>query len=189
MNQWQTRSSRIAYENPFMRVHEDQAVNPAGQDCIYGYAESTEDSAYIVPIDTDGGTYLIRQYRYPHQNNYWEVPAGRIPYDENIVDGATRELLEETGLQAHSMTQVGELLSTPGITNFSSKIFLATELSKVSDELDVADGISATKRVSTDEFHDMVANGEVQCATSIAAYYLAQRAFAQMIHAPRRSEQ
>jgi hypothetical protein len=87
------------------------------------------------------------------------------------------------------MTQVGELLSTPGITNFSSKIFLATELSKVSDELDVADGISATKRVSTDEFHDMVANGEVQCATSIAAYYLAQRAFAQMIHAPRRSEQ
>lgn len=179
MSEWQTKSSKVAYENPFMRVHEDQAINPANTECVYGYVESTEDSAYIIPVAENGDTYLIRQYRYPHKRDYWEVPAGRIPYDEDILEGAKRELLEETGLEAGTMTQVGELVSVPGITTFSSKIFLAQDLQKVSDDLDAADGISAVQRVASDEFYAMISRGEVQCATSIAAYHLAHHALKQ----------
>lgn len=172
MGEWETLTSRVAYENPFMRVHEDTAITPTGKDAIYGYCESTEGSAYIVPVGEDGQIHLIEQYRYPLKKNYWEIPAGRIPHDEDIAEGARRELVEETGLQAVDMTHVGTLLSAPGITNFTSEVFLARKLTKVSDELDADDGINRTHAVSRTEFRNMVRARSIQCGSSIAAIYM-----------------
>lgn len=172
MGEWKTLSSRVAYENPFMRVYEDKAITPTGKDAIYGYCESTENSAYIVAVDEDGKIHLTEQYRYPLKKSYWEVPAGRIPHDEDIAEGARRELIEETGLEARDMIHVGTLVAVPGISTFTSEVFLARKLTKVSDELDADDGISATRAVSRVELRDMMRAGSVQCGNSIAAIYM-----------------
>ena len=41
---------------------------------------------------------LIRQYRYPIAGYVYEFPAGLVEDGENPMEGATREMLEETGL-------------------------------------------------------------------------------------------
>lgn len=172
MGEWKTLSSRIAYENPFMRVYEDKATTPTGKDAIYGYCESTDNSAYIVAIDEDGKIHLTEQYRYPLKKSFWEIPAGRIPHDEDTTEGARRELVEETGFQAGEMIHVGTILAVPGISNFTSEIFLARKLTKVSDDLDADDGISATQAVSRTELRGMIRAGSIQCSNSIAAIYM-----------------
>ncbi len=174
MGDWKTLSSRVAYENPFMRVHEDKAINPAGKETIYGYCESTDNSVYVIPVDEDGNTYLVRQYRYTLKKELWETVAGRAPQHEDPAESARRELQEETGLLAADMVLLGELFSAPGMTTFKSKVFLARSLTKVSDTLDQTDGILELKKLSFDEMDAMIMSGEVRCATGIAAYFLAK---------------
>lgn len=172
MGKWKTLSSKIVYKNPWMRIHEDQVINPAGKPTLYGYMESTCGSVYIVPIDKEGYTYLIRQYRYPIQQEAWEFIAGRTDDDAPEV-AARRELLEETGLEAKSLTFLGDIYIANGITSFKSYIYLAHDAEKVTDQLDEADGILEVKRVSTDEVRDMIVAGTLQCSPSITAFFMA----------------
>jgi 8-oxo-dGTP pyrophosphatase MutT (NUDIX family) len=170
---WTTLSSDVAFENSYMRIHSDQAINHLGKEVNYSYVESTDDSAYIVPVSDEGHIYLIRQYRYPHKQNYWEIPAGRIPYEEDLAEGAKRELVEETGLAAQKIATLGVLLSTPGITNFKSTVFVAQGLTQTGGTLDEVDGILEAKAFTIPEIKEMVRSGKVQCSVSIAAIYMA----------------
>src|SRR6266542_5506246 len=96
---WQTKSSKIVYENPWMRVFEDQVIMPNGSDGMYGYVESKSDSVYVVPIDDEGYTYIVEQQRYTTKQLSWECVAGRNEGDDPET-AAKRELLEETGIRA-----------------------------------------------------------------------------------------
>ncbi len=174
MGGWKTLSTRIAYENPFMRVHEDQVINPAGKPTIYGYCESTEAAAYIAAIDDNAYLYFIEQYRYPLKQNSWELIAGRIPNSEDTMIGARRELFEEAGLEAGELISLGKLHAAPGITTFTWTVFLARALQKTGKGLDRADGISRIKKFSFKDVDRMIRTGKITCATSIAAYYLAK---------------
>lgn len=174
MSAWKTLSRRIAYENPFMRVHEDSVINPADKQTVYGYCESTEGGAYIIPVDNEGYTYLVNQYRYPLKKNSWEIIAGRVPHDEDIAAGAKRERLEESSLEAGELIPLSIVYAAPGITNFSFNVFLARKLRSVSDGLDKADGINSLKRVPMREVEDMIVSGQITCSTTIAAFFLAK---------------
>jgi 8-oxo-dGTP pyrophosphatase MutT (NUDIX family) len=174
MSGWKTLSTRIAYESPFMRVHEDQAVNPAGKTTIYGYCESTETAAYIVAVDDDKRVYLVEQYRYPLKRLSWEVIAGRIANTEDIATGAQRELFEEAGIEAGELTRLGELHAAPGITTFSWTVFLARQLHKLGKGLDKADGITNIRKFSFADVDRMIQTGRIKCSSSIASYYLAK---------------
>jgi 8-oxo-dGTP pyrophosphatase MutT (NUDIX family) len=173
MAEWTTLSSDVAFENSYMRIYSDQAINHLGKEVNYSYVESTDNSAYIVPASDDGHIYLIRQYRYPLKQSYWEIPAGRIPHNENLTEGAKRELVEETGLAAQKITTLGVLLSTPGITNFKSTVFVAEGLTQTGGPLDEIDGILEAKPFTVPEIKKMIGSGEVQCSVSIAALYMA----------------
>lgn len=174
MSGWKTLSTRIAYENPFMRVHEDQAVNPAGKPTIYGYCESTETAAYIVAVDNAKKVYLVEQYRYPLKRASWEVIAGRIPNTEDLTAGARRELFEESGLEAKVLVKLGEIHAAPGIATFTWAVFLARKLHKTGSGLDQADGITNIRKFSFHDIDHMIQTGKITCASSIAAYYLAK---------------
>ena len=52
------------------------------------------------PVDADGHTWLVGQYRYAHGRYEWEVPEGGAPNGEAVLDSAKRALAEETGLSA-----------------------------------------------------------------------------------------
>jgi len=173
MANWKTLSSRIAYENPFMLVHEDQAINPAGKRTIYGYVESKSDSVYVVPVDDERNTYLVRQYRYPIKQATWELVAGRTD-NQPPETAAKRELLEETGLEADDITTIGEIYMATGIAGFKSTICIARSLTKVTDQLDESDGILEVMRVSMDEVVEKILAREIQCSPSITAFFMAK---------------
>src|SRR5208337_3190204 len=108
-NPWTTLSSRLVYENPWIRVREDQVLRPDGQPGIYGVVEFKNRAVGVLPVDDEGCIWLVGQHRYPLNSYSWEIPEGGSPQSETTEETARRELKEETGLSAGRL----ELISPP----------------------------------------------------------------------------
>lgn len=106
-NPWQTCSSRVVFDNGHLRLFEDDVIQPDGLPGSYAYLRLGVPVVGIVPVTDDGNVYLVRQWRYPWQQNSWEIPAGHAEGDEEPLAGAQRELAEEAGLQASSWEPLG----------------------------------------------------------------------------------
>lgn len=95
----------------------------------------TSGAVAVVPIVGDPGApsvVLVVQYRPPHDRLIVEIPAGMRDVDgEADEDNARRELEEEVGLRAGTIEPLTELLGSPGITDSSYAIFLASECTPV----------------------------------------------------------
>ena len=72
---WQTRSTRPVYENPWIKVREDQALLPDGRTTTYGVVECAECIGVLPFVDRDT-VLLVGQYRYVAQGFFWEIPTG-----------------------------------------------------------------------------------------------------------------
>ncbi|MBV9355631.1 MAG: NUDIX hydrolase [Chloroflexi bacterium] len=107
-NPWQTRASRIGFDNGRLRVREDQVVQPDGKAGAYTYVELPDPVVAIVPVTDDGRVHLVRQWRYPWQQNSWEIPAGRCEPNEAPLRAAQRELAEEVGLVAECWEELSQ---------------------------------------------------------------------------------
>lgn len=174
MADWQTKSSRIVYENPWIVVHEDEVIMPNGKSGIYGYVEATSNSVYVVPVDSDGYTYLIQQKRYTTKRASWEVPAGKTD-GEPYVQAAQRELLEETGWQAKHIEILSEVQAAASTTTFVGAVCVATGLTKITEQLDEGEGILAVKKVLLSDAIDMIMKKEIINGPSITALFMAKR--------------
>lgn len=173
MSGWQTKSSKVVYENPWMVVHEDQVVRPDGKDGMYGFVESKCPGVYVVPVDNEGNTYLVQQHRYTLGALTWEAVSGRTDNEDPEFAGR-RELREETGLEATDFTLLTTTRPANGISSFLEYVFLATGITQVSDKIDTEEGLTQIKRLPLSDAIAMVRRGEIQCSDSIAALYIAQ---------------
>ena len=79
-------STRVVYENRWMRVHEDRTELPDGTPGLYGWVEKPP-SAMIVPLDDDG-VWLVEQFRHPVGERFWEFPQGAWEDARGVRRGA-----------------------------------------------------------------------------------------------------
>ena len=82
INPWTTLSTCEVYDNKWIRVREDQVINPSGGRGIYGVVEYKNRAVGVVPVDDQGFTWLVGQYRYTHHRYEWEIPEGPEPVDQ-----------------------------------------------------------------------------------------------------------
>jgi ADP-ribose pyrophosphatase len=85
-------------------------------------------AAVILPVLDDHRIVLIHNYREAVRTELLEVPAGTIDPGESAQTCAGRELTEETGYTAGSVTPLVDCYSSPGILNERMYGFLATDL-------------------------------------------------------------
>ena len=127
-NPWQTKQTRVGYENPWIRIDHSEVITPGGGDGIYGVVHFKNLAIGIVPIDQDGNTWLVGQYRYPLDLYSWEIPEGGVPHDEDPLAGAQRELQEETGITASKWTKILDLHTSNSVTDEAGMSFVAQDL-------------------------------------------------------------
>ncbi len=129
-------------------------------------------AAAVIPFLDDSRILLLKQYRHALKKDIWEIPAGTLDPHEKIIDCAKRELIEETGYSANGWQKLGEITPVPGYSDERIHIYLATELQPAAQNLD-ADEVIQVQEVEFKDAIDMIGNGEIQDAKSIAGLFMA----------------
>ena len=130
-NPWVTHNTTVSYENPWIRVEHSEVTTPGGSDGIYGVVRYANRAVGVVPIDDEGYTWLVGQYRYPTNEYSWELPEGGDPHSEGLEETARRELLEGTGLTAGTLTPMfADVALSNSTTDERAYAFIATNLTQ-----------------------------------------------------------
>jgi len=162
-----TISSREVYRNPWTSVREDVIERANGKRGIYGVVDK-DPACIVIPLESgrDGQfVYLIEQFRYTVGARMWEFPQGSWEVAEVVPEDLARgELREETGLTAERMTHLSTLQIAYGVMNQKQHVFLAEGL-RMGNDLVV-------RRVSVNEFEEMVLDGTIVDNCSVAAWGL-----------------
>jgi 8-oxo-dGTP pyrophosphatase MutT (NUDIX family) len=171
-NPWKKLSSKVVYQNQWFSVREDEVDKPGNRHGIYGVVE-TPQSVFAVALNEKDEVYLVGLFRYPVDKYGLEIPAGSSD-NQDLLEAAKRELLEETGIKAKSWERIGVFTPLNGIVNEVSNIFLATDLEETGSEPDQNEGIMEVRRVPFEKVFDLVKSGEISDGQTIAALTLAK---------------
>jgi ADP-ribose pyrophosphatase len=125
-------SSEVVFEGPLFRVRHDKLIEPGGRHSERDVIRHN-GSVVILAIDKskskkDPWIVIERQYRHAANQFLWELPAGKLEAGEDPLDGAQRELEEETGYRAKKWRPLVEYYASPGFLGESMKVFLAEGL-------------------------------------------------------------
>ncbi|MGE0222679.1 MAG: NUDIX domain-containing protein [Acetobacteraceae bacterium] len=166
-------STRVVYENRWMRVREDAIRRRDGSEGIYGVVEKP-DFVVIAPLEADGRLHLVQQFRYPVGGRYWELPQGSwegAPGSDPLAV-ARGELREETGLDAAEMLYAGHLFQGYGYATQGYHIFLARGLTCIEATREQEEQDLVTSPFATAEVERMISSGEIKDATTVATFGL-----------------
>ena len=166
-NPWTTLSSESRYDNNWITVTEHQVLTPAQSPGIYGTIHFKHLAVGVVPVDNQGFTWLVGQYRYPLKSYSWEIPEGGGKLFVPAIDTAKRELKEETGLEAAHWEQILEMHLSNSVSDERAVIFLATGLTEGTSSPDETEVLTLRKISLNDAIH-MVEKAEITDAMSVA---------------------
>ena len=119
------RSRRVAYENPWITLWHDEVDRPDGSPGIYGVVHFASAAVGVVVLDAEDRVLLVGQHRYTLDAYSWEIPEGGVPAGETPLDGARRELREETGVEATDWRELLRFHLSNSITDEGGVLFVA----------------------------------------------------------------
>jgi 8-oxo-dGTP pyrophosphatase MutT (NUDIX family) len=175
---YEVRSSKDAFDGKIIKVRTDQVTMPGGN-------ESQRDvvvhpgAVGVVALDDQNRVMLIKQYRHPVKEFLWELPAGLLDVEgELALATAQRELGEEAGLQAEKWHVLVDVLTSPGMTDEATRIFLARDVTETGNERSDEDEEAELELswVDLDEALRAVLSGGIRNALAVAGLLAAARA-------------
>jgi ADP-ribose pyrophosphatase len=162
-------SSRLVYENRWLRLREDKVRRLDGSEGIYSVLERAE-FAVICPVQ-DGDIYLVEQFRYPIGQRVWEFPMGTWEWqDVAPTTLAAAELREETGLVAGELREIGRVFQAAGYSSQQGRVFFATQLTMGETQRELEEQDMVLGRFKLAEVERMIRDGVIRDAITIAAF-------------------
>jgi 8-oxo-dGDP phosphatase len=167
-----TLTTRVVYEDPWMRLRRDDIERRDGSRGSYAFVEK-RDFALVIP-QLDDAFHLVEEYRYPVGRRTWSFPQGGWPSGMTGTpeELARLELAQETGYRASAMRKLGTLHCAQGLTNQRGHFFLATELTPGEPDRELEEQDMRQDWVRRYEFEKMVRDGEITDDSTLAAYAL-----------------
>lgn len=144
---WKPGEERLVFESGWISVTDQTATAPTGKPARYGLVRFKNLAVAILPIHDDGTVTLVGQHRFPFGDYSWELPEGGAPLDEDPLEGAKRELAEETGLAAAEWREVLRAQLSNSVTDERMIGYLALGLSATAAPHHAADDTEALAMV------------------------------------------
>jgi 8-oxo-dGTP pyrophosphatase MutT (NUDIX family) len=164
---WKRGAHRVVFDSPWLGLDEYQATAPTGNPAVYGLVRFKNYGIAAVPLHEDGTITLVGQNRFPLGYS-WEVPEGGGKLDADPLEGAKRELKEETGLVAAQWRRILTLQLSNSVTDERGFSYLATGLTQSETEPDETEDI-AIARVPFREALQAVVDGYIEDSLTVAS--------------------
>ncbi len=161
--------SRVTYRAPVFYVTSEIVREPSGVTARRDIIRHP-GSAVVMAVQQgrrEPSVLLARQFRYAAQKELWELPAGRVDPGESLLQGAKRELAEETGFRARKWKKALFFYVSPGFLDETMTIFLAQDLI-AGDAAPEEDEVIRAKFFPLSTIAKMVKNGRIVDAKTIA---------------------
>lgn len=172
----ETLSSELGYDGRLLTLRRDHVRTRDGH---VGWREwvAHPGAAMVIPVLDNGKLLFERQFRYPLQRIFLELPAGKIDPDEHPLDTMRRELREETGYKARTWRHLGTIHPCIGYSNERIELFWAQGLSYVGTEPMPGEMLEVIE-LSISDAMLAVRDGEITDGKTLAALLWAEKLLA-----------
>ena len=148
-------------EKPWLTARVDKVELPTGAIIDEYYVLEYPDWVNTIAITKDGMFVFVRQYRYAIGKTVNELCAGVVEKDEDPMDAAKRELMEETGFGGGNWQKWMTISANPSTHTNLTHCYLATDVERMDvQHLDQAEDIEV-RLFSREEVMDMLEKGEI----------------------------
>ena len=161
---WVRHRRATVYRNPWVEVWHDDVARPDGAPGIYGVVHFRSTAVGVVVLDERDRVLLVGQHRYTLDRHSWEIPEGGSPHEEDSLEGARRELAEETGVTAANWRELIRFTLSNSVTDEEGVMYLATGLTHGASSPDPTEELEirwvpfeqAVVMVETGAIHDVM---------------------------------
>ena len=165
-------SGEIIYDGRIIKIHKDIIKCPNGKEAVREIVHHN-GGAGVLCLNEKNDVLLERQFRYAYGETLYEIPAGKLELNEDPYVAATRELEEETGNKAESLTPLGVIYPTCGYSDEKIYLYLARNTKITHTNFD-DDEVISSEYYPLEKVMQMIKNGTIKDAKTICAinYYL-----------------
>lgn len=166
-------SSEVIAQGGMLIVKRDQVRLPSGANSQREYVMHP-GAVLVVPVLDNGNILLERQFRYPLNQVFIELPAGKIDAGEDPFTTGQRELLEETGYSASDWVYLGFQHPCIGYSNEVIHSYLARGLTLGNHRRDDDEAMELLE-MTLDECLVAVQTGQITDGKTIIALFLTEK--------------
>ena len=161
---WTVLGTIVKYQNPWIKVNEDQVIRPDGKPGIHAVI-NMKAGVSILPMDEKGFVYLTKEFHYGIASESIETVSGAIDGIERPIETAKRELLEEVGIEAKEWVELGLVNPFTTVIVSPAHLFLARSLTFKESNQEGSETIRTVK-VKFEEAVKMVMESKITHAQS-----------------------
>lgn len=154
-----TINSKEVFSGRLLHVFLDEVDLPDGSTSTREWIRHPGASA-VLPVFGSGEVMLVRQFRYPAGQIFYEVPAGKLDPGEGADRTAVRELQEEAGLACRHYQYIGHFYPSIGYTDEIIHLYTAWDIEGSTQQVD-DDEFLIRQRVPFRDAVDMAYSGEI----------------------------
>lgn len=170
MNLTETKvASEQVYVGGFIQVYKDKVRLPDGTNSTREYIKHPGAVAIMALLE-NGNLLMERQFRYAPNQEFIEIPAGKIDAGEAILKTAQRELLEETGYIAQHWQHLASAWPCIGFSDEKIDYFLAKGLSFQGRKLDEGEFLDVFE-MTLDDALSAVKSGKINDSKTIVGLF------------------
>ena len=110
---------------------------------------------------------MVGQYRYPLNQYSWEICEGGGLRNDNVLDSAKRELLEELGIKANSWKKIMDMHLSNSVSDEEGVIYIAKNLSYFKSAPEDCE-VLQVKKTPLNTVYEMVMSGKITDSLTVA---------------------
>lgn len=168
IKKWKILDQSVIFEHQRITLIEDTVQLPNQKVTKYLRFKNDGNAATIIAINSDGKILLQREYSHPPNEILFQFAGGGVPTDEDIYEGANRELMEECNLRGQ-LELIGECYYNNRRSDGKMYFFIATDLNNAelpSDEEEFIEHDWYTEA----EIDTLIASGEAKNVFLLAGW-------------------
>lgn len=169
MRPWRVETSELIVDRTWLRVHQQRIALPSGGRIDEFHLIEGPSWAAALAVTPEGHVVVVEQYRHGIGGPSLELPAGVLDRGEDALDGARRELREETGYEADDWRLLVAVSPEPARHTTRAHFYLASGARRVgAQRLDPSEDI-AVRTVPGPELVRLALEGGVVHGVHVAA--------------------